>query len=122
MKFVNNNISILFLLVLLVLTVSTSYYKFIVLGDFNSLFYVTCTGDTTECYVNTDSCAEGDDISECGYYYEAYVINQGEIDNVCTPDDGSCVKSFCSNSGLCTIVVCDSDKSSYYGLTDSCSE
>ena len=108
--------------VMITLAASASFYRYVVLGDFESVFYISCDENYSACFKNTNACTENDPESECAYYYKAYVINQGHLDTECTSDDGDCLKTFCEKSNSCSEVTCDSNEAAYYNLTDNCVE
>ena len=113
---------ILVFLALLVVAIAASYYKYVVLRDFESVFYIPCEEEEEGCFVNTYDCEEGMDLADCGYIYKALIVNQGLLDASCTPDDGECLAEVCTNApDQCKTVYCEDTAASHYQLSDECS-
>jgi len=54
-----------FVLALLVISVAASYYKFVVLGAYETLFYVECGEGEEGCFSTLAYCEEGQSEEEC---------------------------------------------------------
>lgn len=117
-----NLIYTLIFLTLLCTAIGASYYKYVVLRDFESIFYIPCEEGEENCFINTADCAEGADIAECSFVYKVIVINQSILDDTCKPDDGECLNEICLKSAeQCTTIRCTAPKASHYQLLDECS-
>lgn len=120
MEFVRRHTIVLLLVALIVVAVSASYYKYVVLADFTTIFYSECDPTSEICFISTYSCEE-EQTPECLYHYKIYAVNQNKIDDICDIDDGSCLEEFCS-TGECTTLYCGDPEAANYTLQDECSE
>jgi hypothetical protein len=110
-------------LALLCTAIAASYYKYVVLRDFESVFYVPCEEGEEGCFISLYDCEEGDDVADCAYVYKALIVNQGLLDDACVPDDGECLAAICSDSPeQCQTVSCNDPTASHYQLYDECAE
>ena len=107
------------MLVLIVLTFCSGFYKYYILKDFNSVFLVECKESDTNFFQNFDACENEQSLGDCVFSYKAYKINQGSLIS-CTPDDGSCVIDVCTTTKKCKIIDCLSAIADDLELYDEC--
>jgi hypothetical protein len=108
--------------VFVLLSLSSLFYKFIVLKDFNVLFNVDCDPSSEACFINFDDCSETTTDDDCAYPYKVISISQYLIDSKCQSDDGSCLLNLCeSDSTSCDIIYCTNNESiDRYEIYDGC--
>ncbi len=110
-----------FFAVLLVVPISASYYKYVVLGAYETLFYIECSEDEEGCFSTLAYCEEGQSEEECSYIYKVYVVEQNTIDSMCQVDEGECLEQICSDGESCKTLYCTDSSASKYGILDECS-
>lgn len=122
MSSINQYLLTFFILLAGSIVIGASYYKFVVLRDFETVFYTDCDEGETGCFINNDDCVSGESELDCAHKYKAYVVKQSDIDSVCTSDDGECLLEICSVKNACEVINCKSSNASVYGITDECNE
>ncbi len=92
------------LTVLLLLLMSTSYYRFIVLSDYLVSYEVECDPERSSCFIGCE-----DDECTTQYYYFLVERHAAEIRDMCGDSIVDCEPAQnCNNgSGICAITYCD---------------
>ena len=116
-----NLVYTLIFLALLCTAIGASYYKYVVLRDFESVFYIPCQEGEKDCFSNTYDCKEGDDTASCAFVYKAVIVNQSILDTACKSDNGECLTEICTNSpDQCKTIMCTDPQKNHYQLSDEC--
>lgn len=90
---------------LLILTISVSYYRFIVLHDYDVSYEIDCDPAQSSCYIG----CEDEECMETYFYarmqkYAPNIKNQCGLDITDCPDASECLPS---DNGRCLITYCD---------------
>ena len=120
MSFLRKHLYALILVTLISVSFSASYYKYVILADFETIFYTECDPDTESCFVSDDSCTGDEPGENCVEYFKAVIVDQGEIDSMCTDWDTGCLQSFCT-SAHCKTITCEDSRAEYYKISNACS-
>ncbi len=108
-------------LLLLTVSIAASYYKYVVLGAYETLFYVECGEGEEGCFSTLAYCEEGQSEEDCAYIYKVYVVEQNTLDSMCQVDEGECLEQICSEAGPCKTLYCTDQTAANYGIFDECS-
>lgn len=90
-----------FNLILLILVIASSYYRFVVLNDYLVAYEGDCDPEIESCY---EYCENG----EC-YYYSIIERQAAEINQLCGSDPTACDEAYECQPDVdsCTIYFCD---------------
>lgn len=112
--------------VLLVLSISGAYYKFMVLNDYLVEMQIDCDPSAESCFVWVcdetvpDECTG--DPEEDTWYYKYFYRNASNLP-LCDPAEESCDAFVCFvGEASCGEVTCTDDSLSLYGLEQECTD
>lgn len=106
--------------IIVILSLGASFYKYVVLSDYESLFYIACEEGESDCFYTLAYCEADMDPEECAYTYKVYAVKQNTLDNNCEVDEGECLEEICSDADQCKIIYCTSPNALNYELFDEC--
>lgn len=109
------------------LSVSASYYRFMVLHDYVIEAEVDCDSSVESCFVwECDPSVEGECTGDPEYdtWYYKIVSRNAQYIPECMPDDTDCDQFSCSpqTEEDCSYVYCSPDTLAEYGLEGTCAE
>ena len=89
---------------LAILTISASYYRYMVLEDFIVSYEVDCNPQTSSCFIG----CEDDECTE-EYYYNLVTRRAPDINLLCGDDITDCKAAATCNTGetFCEVEYCD---------------
>lgn len=97
------NVVMLVLFVLLVLTASASYYRFMVLHDYLVSYEIDCDPNEQSCFVG---CEDEECVEQ--YYFAIVERHATEVESLCGVDITNCEDAnSCSVGTSCRVVYCD---------------
>jgi len=111
-KLVRGNFLLLINSVLILLVVGSSYYRFMVLHDYQVSYAGDCDSEVQSCYIGCDDEEEAD-ACESTYYYSIITRQADYLYDLCGRDVYSCDAAFeCQpDDPSCTIDYCDATSS-----------
>ncbi len=91
----------------LILAVVTSFYRFMILGDYEVTYEVECDPYGQSCYVWCE-----DDVCEEPFYYSYVSRSANDVEQLCGEDITDCeLASVCtSTESSCLITYCDDEE------------
>jgi len=98
------HILLIFLVLLVILTFSSSYYRFVVTGDYLVSYEGTCDPEISTCYVGCE-----DDECTTEYYFTVIQREHNSIYNLCGENILECeAANFCQEAETnCSVSFCD---------------
>ncbi|MFM2374142.1 MAG: hypothetical protein RLZZ234_137 [Candidatus Parcubacteria bacterium] len=121
------NIIIALIVVFVVFATTSTFYKYAMLRDYTTVFYVPCDPGISSCFTDTSACdvvADG----ACESFFAIANVS-GRIESHCNPDDGSCLVALCAENAeienpqvQCEQIFCSEESLAKLEIDSSCSQ